>query len=149
MTTTSIPVEDRMQILDLFARYCRGLDGQRREEFLGTFWEDGVLGSPLVGGDFTGHAGLDDFYDRIHGRSEFEGYRAGQHRTANVLFDEVTANRAVIWCQFQFLTRVGGIPQLSAYGEYHDVVTKRDGEWRFARRDICLAADALTPAIAR
>lgn len=142
MTVLMAP-EDRQQILDLFARYCRGLDTQRREEFLGTFWEDGILGSSLVGGEFVGHDGISEWFDRVHSEPEFEPYLGGQHRPANVLFDDVTPEGATAWCQFALLTHVEGVPRVSAYGEYHDTVTKRDGEWRISRRVIHLTANAL------
>lgn len=145
MTTMSIPVEDRVQILDLFARYCRGLDIQRREEFLDTFWDDGILNSSLLGGEFVGRGGIADWYDRVHSQDEFQALLGGQHRTANVIFDKVTPDKAVVWCQFQLLTKLDGVPQVAAYGEYHDVVQKRDGEWRFGRRDIVIGADPVAP----
>jgi hypothetical protein len=142
MTTTSIPVDDRGQILDLFARYCRGLDTQRREEFLSTFWEDGILDSSLLGGEFVGHARIADWYDQVHSQEEFQPLLGGQHRPANVIFDGIAPAEAVVWCQFELLTKVDGVPQVSAYGEYHDVVTKRGGEWRFSRREIVIGANA-------
>jgi hypothetical protein len=142
---TSLSIEDRMQILDLLARYCRALDTQRRKEFLDTFWPDGVLHSSLAGGDFAGHTRIAEWYDRIHTEPDFKPFHWGQHRPANVIFDDASLDRAVVWCQFELLTRSDGIPQVSSYGEYHDVITRRDGQWRFSRRVIQLAANAFGP----
>lgn len=141
----TLSVEDRTLILELLARYCRGLDTQRRDEFLDTFWEDGVLHSSLAGGEFAGHDRIAQWYDRIHSEPEFVPFHWGQHRPANLIVDEATGGRAVLWCQFELLTRADGVPRVSSYGEYHDVVTKRDGQWRFASRRIQLAANAFGP----
>jgi len=140
-----VAIDDRLSILDLLARYCRGLDTQRRDEFLGTFWDDGVLYSSLAGGDFSGHSRIAEWYDRVHGEPDFAAFLWGQHRPANVIIDSTGADEAEVWCQFELLTREGGVPRVSAFGEYRDVVTKRDGEWRFSRRTIRLAANAHGP----
>ncbi|MTD54332.1 nuclear transport factor 2 family protein [Amycolatopsis pithecellobii] len=141
----TIPIEDRVAIQDLLARYCRGLDTQRRDEFLGTFWDDGVLHSSLAGGEFAGHERIAQWYDRVHSEPEFVPFHWGQHRPANVLFDKAGADEAVVWSQFELLTRSDRVPQISSYGEYRDVVTKRAGEWRFSRRVIHLMANAYGP----
>jgi len=145
---TSLPVEDRLSIHDLIARYSRGLDTQRRAEFLGVFWEDGVLDSSLAGGEFVGQAGIAEWYDRVHREAEFEPFLWGQHRPANVIIEPVADDTAQVWCQFELLTRLDGAPRIAAYGEYEDTVTKRGGEWRFARRVIRIAANAAAPTSA-
>lgn len=137
-----ISIQDRLQIQDLLAHYCRGLDSQNRTEFLGSFWDDGVLVSSLAGGEFAGLAEIGQWFDRVHSEPEFEPLLGGQHRPANTLLDEVTADEIAVWSQFALLTRHEGAPRVSAYGEYHDVVTRRDSQWRLSRREIDIRAIA-------
>ncbi|MCE0767606.1 nuclear transport factor 2 family protein [Pseudonocardia kujensis] len=142
---TSLSVEDRLLIHDLIAHYSRGLDTQRRDEFLGVFWSDSVLDSSLAGGEFVGHDGIAEWYDHVHSEPDFEPFLWGQHRPANVIIEASGADAAHVWCQFELLTRLDGVPRIAAYGEYDDTVTKRAGEWRFSRRIIRIAANAATP----
>jgi hypothetical protein len=144
---TPLAVEDHVRIHDLIARYSRGLDTQRRSDFLATFWEDGVLDSSLAGGEFVGHSGIAEWYDRVHSEPEFAPFLRGQHRPANVIIEPVAPGEAAVWCQFVLLTQPDGVPGIAALGEYHDVVTRRGGEWRFGRRTIRIAA-AGSPAAA-
>lgn len=136
----SMSIDNRLRIQDLLAHYCRGLDTQNRDEFLGSFWPDGVLISTLAGGEFAGLAQIGQWFDRVHSEPEFEPLLGGQHRPANVLFDKQTADEAVVWSQFALLTVHRGAPRISAYGEYHDIVTKRDAQWRLSRREIHIRA---------
>jgi len=136
----TISIEDRLHIQDLLAHYCRGLDTQNRDEFLGTFWPDGVLISSLAGGEFAGAGQIGQWFDRVHSEPEFEPLLGGQHRPANTLFDKATADETLIWSQFELLTKNDGKPRISAYGEYHDIVTKRDDQWRLSRREIVISA---------
>lgn len=140
MTITAIPVDDRMQILDLFAHYCRALDTQRRDDFLATFWDDGLLESSLLGGEFAGRERIGQWWEMVHSQEEIKPLLGGQHRPANVIFDQATPDQVIAWCQFELITAPGGVPQLTAFGEYHDVVTKRDGQWRFSRREIVITS---------
>ena len=136
----SLSIEDRLQIQNLLAHYCRGLDTQNRDEFLSTFWPDGVLISSLAGGEFAGAGQIGRWFDRVHSEPEFEPLLGGQHRPANTLFDKATADETLIWSQFELLTMHQGEPRISAYGEYHDIVTKRDDQWRLSRREIVISA---------
>lgn len=143
--TTLLPIEDRIAIHELQARYCRGLDTQRRAELLDTFWEDGVLHSSLAGGAFTGHSQIAQWYDRVHSEPGFAAFLWGQHRPANIIIDSAAPDTARVWSQFALLTRADGAPRISAYGEYRDLATKRGDEWRFSSRTIHLAANAHGP----
>ena len=142
MSSAVVDPVDRAQIMDVLARYCRGLDG-RLEEFLGVFWEDGVIASPLMGKDYVGPDGLREMFDAVHADSVPEAYRFGHHRTTNVIIDSVDDDKASVWCSFIFVAGTGQ-PQILAYGEYHDVLSKREGSWKFDRREIALASDAIT-----
>lgn len=138
----SLSVADRLDIQQLFGRYSRGLDLQQRDEFLATFWDDGLLISPLLGGDFARAEGLMAFYDAVNDDSpDTEHYRGGQHWTATPVFGATTPASAEVWTHFAFITHGNtGHPRIAMYGDYHDIVTKRAEEWRFSRRQIDITA---------
>lgn len=64
-----------------------------------------------------------------------------RHLISNIVFDELTADRARTRCFLTVLSvpHSGGI-QLHGSGVYHDEFVKRDGRWRFAARRLKLDA---------
>lgn len=141
----SISVEDRLEIHELLARYCRGLDTQRRQEFLDTFWDDGILDSSLAGGEFVGHAGIGAWFDRVHSEADFAAFLGGQHRPGNTILEVLTSDQVTAWSQFALLTQGDQAPGIAALGEYDDVVTRRGDMWRLSRRVIRIAMVATAP----
>ena len=49
MTDLGGTLEDRIEIRDLYARYCQPLDHSRYDEWLECFTDDGVFESTLYG----------------------------------------------------------------------------------------------------
>ena len=125
---------DELLIDDTIARYNRAIHTGDLDEFLSLFTEDATWDSPLEGVK-TGHAALGAWFTAYsESESEFHG---GQHWVTNRLYDEITEDRVAIWSTWFFLTPNGDAgPRITVMGEYHDVLVKQDGRWRFERRTI-------------
>lgn len=141
MTTRQISAEDQAAITHMFSKYCRGIDDPDQTLLESTFWEDCVLGSPMLGGDFVGYTGLKDFLDVCYNDDRFSDYRRGQHWIGTVTYDPIDEDTVKVASYFLYFNKQGEAPRLLSYGTYADVVTRKNGEWRFSRRDITVVAD--------
>ena len=127
-----MPVEDRAEIEELFARYAWGIDLADEEQAIATFAEDAEF-DHLWQGKVRGHAAIREnlrklWYDRQH------WWYGRQHLMNHFIMDErEEEGEADVRCFFQILqfntdyntNFVFGI------GTRIDHVTKKEGPWRF------------------
>lgn len=133
----------REQIRDTLARYNWSGDAGRIDDLAATFCVDGLL-------EIRGARSLS-------GRSEIAGFLRGvaadvattasannipvvRHILSNVLFVELTAQRAHVWSYFTVVTSVG----LDHFGRYRDVLVPAEGTWLIKQRTV--STDWAAPA---
>jgi SnoaL-like domain len=123
----------RERIRDTLARYNWAGDAGRLDDLADTFCADGVL-------EIRG-------LEPLRGRSEIVAFLGGitrnvavgvgvkptvRHNVANVLFDEVTRDRAQVSCYFTVVTQIG----LDHVGRYRDILVPDGDTWRIKQRKV-------------
>ncbi|GAB3201595.1 hypothetical protein GCM10027062_24210 [Nocardioides hungaricus] len=123
-----VPVEDRLAIQELFARYTWALDTNDGAAVAALFVEDG---------EFDGSAGswrgADEIASMVSGAREGDGDFRSQHWTANSVYhggadrcEVVSMSIAPAMHDDEF--------RMSFMAYYVDMCVKRDGQWLFERR---------------
>jgi uncharacterized protein (TIGR02246 family) len=122
-----LTTEDRLAILDLFARYAHTLDSADKDGFVSTWAEDGVFD---IGSQETVR-GREALRARF-ANPQPEGVR-NRHVTTNILIDgdgdHATANAYVTVIRVDAEGR-----HIRLTGVYNDNLRKIDGAWKFAHR---------------
>lgn len=123
----------REHIRDTVARYNWSGDAGRLDNLADTFCEDGVL-------EIRG-------FEPLRGRAEIVAFLGGvtgsvalsadvkpivRHNVTNVLFDDVTRDRAQVSCYFAVVTHIG----LDHIGRYRDVLVPDGDTWRIKHRKV-------------
>jgi hypothetical protein len=123
----------RERIRDSLARYNWSGDAGRIDDLADTFCADGVL-------EIRG-------FEPLHGRAEIVAFLGGvtgnvalstdvkpivRHNVVNLLFDEVTRDRAVVSCYFTVVTHIG----LDHVGRYRDTLVPDGDTWRIKHRKV-------------
>jgi hypothetical protein len=136
----------REQIRDTLARYNWSGDAGRLEQLAETFCADGVL-------EIRGT-------EPLHGRSAIVAFLAGvtgnirahaevkpivRHNVANVMFTEVSPDRAQVSCYFTVFTQIG----LDHFGRYRDIFVPDGDGWRIKHRKVSTDWAAPNSAMAR
>ena len=125
----TLSTEDRLDILELCARYNHAFDSADPEAFAATFTEDGVFGS------IKGTEALRAFVPRRWERARVEdGARVIRHwNTSHVI--EGDGDTARHSCYFLLLAIKGDEPlTIDGMGTYDDVLKKVNDEWKFVHR---------------
>jgi uncharacterized protein (TIGR02246 family) len=131
--THRLTAEDRLDIMDLIARYASTLDAGDLDGYVNNFAPDGVL------------------FERHNGREQIRAYvaslmregRAGPLPSGDVAYrhfvgsptingseDRATVHSYLLWVS------MGSEPPISAAAEYLDECVKIDGEWLFKTRTL-------------
>ena len=140
MGTRPLTAEDRLDIMDLIARYARTLDAGDLDGFVNNFAPDGVL--------FNRAFGREAIREDIK-RIQREG-RAGplpngdvayRHFAQSVTIDAESETRANVHSYLLWVF-MGSDPPVKAAAEYMDVVEKIDGTWYFKSRTLRRLAGA-------
>ena len=129
MTNLSGTLEDRIEIRDLYARYCQLLDHGRYDEWLDCFTDDGVFESPLYGRN----SGRDTLKRLTHTYRESLGGARVVHLAHNLLM-KIEKEGGSGYCDFTYYHCKNGKIQQETIGFYTDVLRKTDQGWRFASR---------------
>jgi hypothetical protein len=123
----------REHIRDTLARYNWSGDAGRIDDLADTFCADGVL-------EIRG-------FEPLRGRSEIVAFLGGvtgsvadstdvkpivRHNVANLLFHEMTHDRALVSSYFTVITHIG----LDHLGRYRDTVVPDGDTWRIAHRKV-------------
>lgn len=123
----ALTAEDRLDILDIHARFCQAIDAGDAAAWCALFTSDGTIA--LASGEWSGQAKLADFV-ATNGA-------IGVHLVTNVVIEE-SAEGATSVCNVLFSRRPadGGPPAISFLGIYRDWFAREDGRWKLQRRDI-------------
>lgn len=132
----SLPIEDYIEIQQLYARYAVSFDLRRPEAWLACFTEDGSLEWD-VGGEQAGwspHATVGKENLRaLANRSMNIPDRKGYHWNANLVIDGTPAG-AHGECFLMFVRSPVGLGELYLAAHYSDTLVKQDGGWLFKHR---------------
>jgi ketosteroid isomerase-like protein len=128
-------LEDWFAIHGVFVAYATALDACDVEAVVECFEPACTLSSPILG-RFEGHAGIRAFVQRT----------VDLKRERNAQFRHVVANlrawvdgdRATARCYLLDFLTVRGTTELLSPGEYDTELLRRDGAWRFVRRDVAM-----------
>ena len=122
-----LSAEDRLDIMDLYARYAWAMDSGDTEAFLDVFLPDATL---YMSRSATGHAELRRWHERFLKDSGFPG---SQHFATQFRFVEVEGNRVKTRVYVARLYRLPGTTHSSVIwqGYYTDTCVKVDGRWYY------------------
>ena len=118
---------DRVEILDLIARYNHAIDRSDGPAWAATFVEDGLF-EGSAGVPVRGRRALEEFAASGHSRRG-----AVRHLTDNVLIDG-DGDRATLTAYLAMFRVGSGLPELVRTGVYRDTLRRVDGRWKFAHR---------------
>lgn len=127
------PVEDRIAIEALFARYAWTLDTGDVDGFTALFTPDGVISDP--GGRYQGRGphGVDGFMRLMCANPRFRGR---QHWVCHTLFDGDACRYSALSFAMVTSLHITGATNVDLLAYYDDVVVKIDGSWLFEARII-------------
>lgn len=109
--------------------YAYYLDMNMPEKMAELFVDDCVVSyAPNFGAE-----GIEDYKKTLDGIGTF--FRGTSHHVSNVVVDFVSAEEATVRAAVLAIHRyTKERPDGILYGQYHDVVVKRDGQWKFKTR---------------
>jgi uncharacterized protein (TIGR02246 family) len=125
---TGLPAEDRLAIMELYARHAWAMDSGDTDAFVDVFAPDAV-----AYGDNRGHDELRAWHQKFLGDYGFPG---SQHFVTQFRFLEGDDSRHAVQAYVVRFHRIPGTTsnQVLYQGFYHDVVAKIDGRWKFASK---------------
>ena len=131
-------------IRNLYARYNWCSDEGDADGYADCFTEDGELSIPGIGMHVRGRENLREFKRQDKAR---RGDRVRRHWNSGLFLEAVGDGGAMRGrCYLHgYDGAPGEAPVLSDVGAYDDVIVRRDGEWRFARRVITMDHSAFRP----
>jgi hypothetical protein len=121
-----LSVEDRLDIQQLYARYCHAIDGGDPEGWAATFTANGVLEAGTV--RQQGGAALAEF---ARGLSQYKM----RHWTNNLVLEPAEGG-ASGRCYLVAYLLGGDQPVISTTGIYHDDLVDTPEGWRFQKRSV-------------
>jgi 3-phenylpropionate/cinnamic acid dioxygenase small subunit len=125
--------ENRLEIADLYSRYCHLIDHARYEDWLETFTDDGVFESPRFG-RFAGREGLRKFTALY--RDSLGGARV-LHLVHNQIA-KIESDTATGYCDFSYFHSKDSHIQSESVGYYTDLIRRTPAGWRFASRAVTI-----------
>jgi hypothetical protein len=129
-----LTAEDRLDIMDLLARYARCLDSGDLDGYVDNFAPDGVFDGTY--GLSTGHAEIRAYIGQViaegRGGPLPNGDVAYRHFVGNPVIDGAGDHATVH--SYMNLVNMGTDPPISATAEYNDSVVKLNGRWVFQTR---------------
>ena len=128
-----LSIEDRLDILDLYARYAQAVDEGRYADWCACFTDDGYLAVPVNNIHVQGPEQLDTFargYWKRSGGLE-------RHLFSNIVI-AADGEGAQGSCYLTMLIGGSGkqTPRFTTTGMYRDQLARTAGGWRFRGRDL-------------
>lgn len=129
-----LSADDRLDIIDLMARYAWAYDTSSTAALAATFTDDGVLevfGKPLAGGKL----GFASFIAMANDMRKDHGW---QHQTNNHVFTEYDGQSCKVFSYYLMpeSDAQGGDVHVRAMGYYESLCVRTPQGWRFARRAV-------------
>ena len=127
-----LPVDDQLEIQDLYARYNLLSDAADSAGYADCFTADGAMLSPGVGIEVRGRDALVAHKERD--KANREG-RYRRHWNGNLCLELLRDGRVRGHC---YLLAYNGMPKelpmIADCGVYDDILVKADGAWKFESR---------------
>lgn len=131
-----LSVIDRLEILELAARYNLAVDTGDSEGVAALFTEDGLIDA-TASGQIEGHTAIARYI-----ATRPKGWERRRHFNSNPLIRGDGDNATLTLYLLVLGRRETVTPRL--VGRYEDQLRRVDGEWRFVQRRIIVDADAQT-----
>lgn len=127
MQTTKLDVADRMDIHDLFARYCFLVDENRADEWVALFTPDGVFDVPGLA-RMEGREQVRRIIEMVSANSKGKW----RHQLTNILAEPAADADSATFKIYGLVTDWSGNGAVSTFNDYSGKLRKIDGEWRIA-----------------
>lgn len=127
---TRASIEDRLDIIDLFARYARALDEGDVDGIASCFSHTAEVDSPIVG-KYAGREGIRKFAARY---SQFRKQRGQTRHFITNIEARVEGNTANAHAYLMCCITRDGKSEVIPPSVYECVLTRIDGQWLFERR---------------
>lgn len=124
-------LEEKEELRDLVTRYCLYIDSGRYDDWVGTFTEDGVFDSPILG-RWQGKEKLKQFTEKYR---SWTGAFQPRHCVMNVLL-QVEGNHATGECYLLATHADAKKVEVVVSGRYEDTMEKVNGKWLFKERKV-------------
>jgi 3-phenylpropionate/cinnamic acid dioxygenase small subunit len=122
---------DAEEIRRLIYEYAFHLDMNHPDELAALFVDDCEV---IYGPDF-GAEGIEAYKQTLEGIGEF--FEATSHHVSNIVIDfeddDHATARSVLYAWHRYRR---DRPDSHVWGQYHDVLVRVDGAWRFKRREL-------------
>jgi ketosteroid isomerase-like protein len=122
---------DADEIRRVIYDYAFHLDMNHPDELASLFVED----CEVVYGPNFGAEGIDAYRRTLEGIGEF--FEATSHHVSNIVVeftgDDEASARSVLYAWHRYRK---DRPDSHVWGQYHDLMVRVDGEWRFKRREL-------------
>ncbi len=146
--------QDRLDILDLYARYSWALDTGDTDGYVALFTTDAEVTEETRDGTLEvrqGHAEIRKLVLKFHDRADFPGH---QHQMAQFVFEPDPQGRPDHWVVRSYawatINHPPAPPHLHWCGHVRDVIARVDGAWRIRHKSIMgWAGDVLSRFAAR
>ncbi len=137
---TGPTTEDRLAILELYARYCWALDTGDTDAYVALFTEDAEATEETRDRGLEVRKGRDEIRKlvlKFHQRPEFPGH---QHQMAQFVFEPDPQGRVDHWVVRSYawatINHPPAPPHLHWCGHIRDVIAKVNGQWLIRSKDI-------------
>lgn len=130
-----ITVEDRLAILDLFARQSHCIDGGDAAGWAATYAPDGSFHSPTYKLTATGRAALTDFAENSNSGAKARGEQFRHHVSA-VMLTPKTASEVTSVSYLMILATTLDGTRVDRSVRMFDELVKVEGEWLVASRTV-------------
>jgi hypothetical protein len=132
--------QDRLEILELYARYSWALDTGDTDGYVALFTADAEATEETRGGGLEVRKGHDEIRKlvlKFHERADFPGH---QHQMGQLVFSADPLGRPQHWVvrcyAWATINRPPAPPHLHWCGHVRDVVAKVDGAWKIQSKAI-------------
>ena len=125
-----LSAEDRMDILELYARHNHAIDSGDVETLIALFTADGGFVQPGSGRFYSGRDVLRDFFRKRTGRSDVRNY---VHWTSNVMIT-ATGQGADVRSYGMLVENAEGGHRIRNASLKLDQLRREEGQWRFHLR---------------
>jgi ketosteroid isomerase-like protein len=126
---------DAEEIRRVIFEYAFHLDMNHPDELAALFVDD----CEVIYGPNFGAEGIEAYKKTLDGIGEF--FEATSHHVSNIVVDFVSEDEAQVRSVlYAFHRYTRDRPDSHVWGQYHDVMVRADGQWRFKRRELRAAA---------
>lgn len=129
-----IPAEDRLDMIELMARYAWSYDCGHMDGFIQCFTPDGII-EAFGKEEARGHASMKPLLEMLF---KIRGDKGWQHLTDHHHFQEFDGVRCKVYSYFLMpeMDKVAKVNSVRSMGYYISYCVKIDDEWYFEKRSI-------------